>query len=199
MAKKGRKRIPWQVQLDYVLQKKRVEVREHYDRYLQELGLPKRCAVEQCPLHEGNEFEVPLVWLGQPIVLQLDHIDGNFNNNRPNNIQYLCPNCHSQTETFGKKNAGRIIHKTASGYAIDYPQRGQRHYKHLKPGTIVIPNASPLALPNVQKHLEAELQLLVLSPEARAETEMLLALVKGKLAKKTTIQSHPTKCSGVIW
>ncbi len=31
-----------------------------------------------------------------------DHIDGNRSNNREENLRWLCPNCHSQTPTFGK-------------------------------------------------------------------------------------------------
>jgi hypothetical protein len=38
--------------------------------------------------------------LGKPLSLQLDHIDGNSDNNKPLNLRLLCPNCHSQTETF---------------------------------------------------------------------------------------------------
>jgi hypothetical protein len=45
-------------------------------------------------------------WLNSKITLQLDHIDGNSDNNFPNNLRLLCPNCHSQTETYkgGNKN-----------------------------------------------------------------------------------------------
>jgi len=43
-------------------------------------------------------------WRGRPISLQLHHIDGNGQNNRLENLQLLCPNCHSQTETWGGKN-----------------------------------------------------------------------------------------------
>lgn len=44
-------------------------------------------------------------WNNKPIVLQLDHIDGNHKNNVLSNLRYLCPNCHSQTDTFaGKKS-----------------------------------------------------------------------------------------------
>lgn len=43
---------------------------------------------------------------GLPITLQVDHIDGNAGNNLPSNLRLLCPNCHSQTETFGGKNKG---------------------------------------------------------------------------------------------
>lgn len=41
-----------------------------------------------------------------PISLQVDHIDGNAGNNLPNNLQLLCPNCHSQTTNYGGKNKG---------------------------------------------------------------------------------------------
>jgi hypothetical protein len=46
-------------------------------------------------------------WQGNPIALELDHIDGNSSNNIPVNLRLLCPNCHSQTETFKGKNRGR--------------------------------------------------------------------------------------------
>ena len=43
-------------------------------------------------------------WLGKPIALQLDHIDGNHKNNSLSNLKILCPNCHSQTDTYAGKN-----------------------------------------------------------------------------------------------
>lgn len=43
-------------------------------------------------------------WLGKPITLQLDHINGICNDNRLFNLRFLCPNCHSQTETYSGKN-----------------------------------------------------------------------------------------------
>lgn len=45
------------------------------------------------------------VWCGEPIPLELHHIDGNNSNNDLNNIQLLCPNCHYQTDNYcGRKN-----------------------------------------------------------------------------------------------
>lgn len=41
---------------------------------------------------------------GKPIILQLDHINGVNNDNRLENLRFLCPNCHSQTETWGGRN-----------------------------------------------------------------------------------------------
>jgi hypothetical protein len=42
-------------------------------------------------------------WMSKNIRLEVDHIDGNRKNNHRNNLRFLCPNCHSQTETFGRK------------------------------------------------------------------------------------------------
>jgi 5-methylcytosine-specific restriction endonuclease McrA len=39
-------------------------------------------------------------WLGEPIPLELDHIDGCNTNNNLSNLRLLCPNCHSTTPTF---------------------------------------------------------------------------------------------------
>lgn len=43
-------------------------------------------------------------WNGKPLQCQLDHIDGNRYNNNLENLRIICPNCHSQTETFCSKN-----------------------------------------------------------------------------------------------
>lgn len=43
-------------------------------------------------------------WNNKPITMQLDHIDGNSNNHVLNNLRLLCPNCHSQTDTWCGKN-----------------------------------------------------------------------------------------------
>lgn len=43
-------------------------------------------------------------WMGKPIKLHLDHIDGNRTNNKRENLRLLCPNCHSQTETYCGRN-----------------------------------------------------------------------------------------------
>lgn len=45
------------------------------------------------------------IWNGKPISFHLDHIDGDNLNNEVINLRILCPNCHSQTDTYaGKKN-----------------------------------------------------------------------------------------------
>jgi hypothetical protein len=46
-------------------------------------------------------------WKNQPIFLSLHHIDGNYQNNKPENVKLLCGNCHPFTDTFGTKNMGK--------------------------------------------------------------------------------------------
>lgn len=41
-------------------------------------------------------------WLDQPIKLELHHVDGDSCNNVEENLELLCPNCHSFTENFRK-------------------------------------------------------------------------------------------------
>jgi DNA-directed RNA polymerase subunit M/transcription elongation factor TFIIS len=43
-------------------------------------------------------------WMDDPITLECDHIDGDITNNVLSNARLLCPNCHSQTDTFRAKN-----------------------------------------------------------------------------------------------
>lgn len=45
------------------------------------------------------------IWNGKNLVFEIDHIDGDRTNNYKTNLRYICPNCHSQTETFRIRNA----------------------------------------------------------------------------------------------
>lgn len=62
--------------------------------------------------HKCNMCRICPVWQEKTLVLQLDHINGTNNDNRIENLRLLCPNCHSQTDTYGGKNIFR--HKCIS-------------------------------------------------------------------------------------
>lgn len=49
------------------------------------------------------------VWLDQPINLVVDHINGVNDDNRVENLRYLCYNCHSLTDTFAGRNVSRSV------------------------------------------------------------------------------------------
>jgi len=68
--------------------------RAHIKARLLTSGLKnRRC--EECGLTE---------WRGRAIGLALHHVNGDGNDNRLENLQLLCPNCHSQTPNFGVRN-----------------------------------------------------------------------------------------------
>lgn len=51
----------------------------------------------------------PPLWQGKPLVLILDHVNGDRADNRIDNLRLLCPNCNSQQATFAGKNKGRCV------------------------------------------------------------------------------------------
>lgn len=57
-------------------------------------------------------------WLGKPITLELEHIDGNTRNNDRDNIKALCPNCHAQTPTWRKKKSALVV-KSVKASALE--------------------------------------------------------------------------------
>ena len=50
-------------------------------------------------------------WVGKPLSLQIHHINGNRFDNRIENLQLLCPNCHSQTDNFCKSDSAHLTEK----------------------------------------------------------------------------------------
>jgi len=76
--------------------------------------LPFRCA--EC----DNVGE----WRGRPLTLQLDHVNGIYNDNRLENLRWLCPNCHSQTETFAGRGSVRRVREAPPRYRVRYVGAG---------------------------------------------------------------------------
>jgi predicted DNA-binding protein YlxM (UPF0122 family) len=71
--------------------------RHHVKTRLMLAGL-KEARCEGCGLAD---------WNGQPLALELHHINGDGLDNRLENLAILCPNCHSQTDTWGGRAKGR--------------------------------------------------------------------------------------------
>ena len=90
-----RKRFLREVSLDFIFKEN-----SKYDSSFVRLKVLKnnllKYECQNCPLK--NE------WNGKPLTLQLDHIDGDNTNNKLDNLRFLCPNCHTQTDTFGSRN-----------------------------------------------------------------------------------------------
>lgn len=66
------------------------------------------------------------IWNNKNISLQLDHVNGINNDNRLENLRYLCPNCHSQTENFAGKK-----YKTKQTFNCCYCQKETKGYSEL--------------------------------------------------------------------
>lgn len=68
-----------------------------------------RLTLKHCLLvtHEYKCFKCGLIeWMGKKLSLELNHIDGDSSNNFPNNLELICPNCHSVTESWKGRNKG---------------------------------------------------------------------------------------------
>lgn len=100
--------------LDYSLTPaSRAVVRRAYRNWRQEQNIPYWCDNVGCELHVNEPH-----WNGKPIVLTLDHKDGNSKNNRPSNLRLLCPNCDAQLPTRGGGNKGRVRNEGVDSYHL---------------------------------------------------------------------------------
>lgn len=84
-------------------------------RAMIETEIPFRCAV----------CGIEALWNGKPLMLTVDHINGHRHDNRRENLRFLCPNCHSQTPTFG--NSLGLTDVTTCKRRSTYYRQKQKH------------------------------------------------------------------------
>lgn len=90
---KGKKLFPKRDIEDYLENGVRITSHALKKRLIKENIFEHKCYI--CNLDE---------WMDKPIPLELDHINGDHDDNRLENLRILCPNCHAQTDTYRAKN-----------------------------------------------------------------------------------------------
>jgi 5-methylcytosine-specific restriction endonuclease McrA len=98
--------------IDEMLTEKSPYARPHIRaRLLNNSILKQECSI--CGISE---------WLGKPLSFDLDHINGISDDHRLENLRMLCPNCHSQTETYRGRNKKlrkqKSLNQTEEGKAL---------------------------------------------------------------------------------
>ena len=82
--------------LDYLENKQTIQSYKLKKRLLKEGLFERRCS--NCRRK---------TWMGNPIPIELDHINGNPKDNSLSNLRLLCPNCHALTSTYRGKNKNK--------------------------------------------------------------------------------------------
>jgi Zn finger protein HypA/HybF involved in hydrogenase expression len=79
------------------------EIQEKLNKIKSTQGIKKFLFKNLLKIQRCEDCGIDSVYNNKPLTLQLHHIDGNNSNNKIENFQILCPNCHSQTPSFRSK------------------------------------------------------------------------------------------------
>lgn len=101
-ANKGRTFTCARISLENAMKEYLVENSRRGRKEVKKLVLRYNLIPNKCECGIENE------WRGIPISLQLEHKNGISNDNRLENLCFLCPNCHSQTKTFAGKKTKKL-------------------------------------------------------------------------------------------
>lgn len=111
---------PKRLECDEILVKGRISRRESTKRLRRAL------------MHSGREYRCEKcnnagIWCDKILTLHIDHIDGCWSNNEIQNLRFLCPNCHSQTETFSSKktHSTNLVVKFRNNKTFLWPSKNE--------------------------------------------------------------------------
>jgi len=94
----SRNRKEW---MDILVERTREQGRETVSRL-------RRAMMEAGILYVCCKCGLADVWNNQPLTLQIEHKNGKYWDNTLNNVCFICPNCHTQTDTWGSRNKGLV-------------------------------------------------------------------------------------------
>ena len=84
--------------------------------------------------------DLPPEWMGQPLSLTLDHIDGNNTNNVLSNLRWVCPNCDRQLPTYAGRNPK--VQQNYKQELIKQKQGQEKANRCVDCGAVISPNAT---------------------------------------------------------
>lgn len=105
------------------------------------------------------------IWNGMPITLQLDHRNGDHEDNRIENLRVICPNCHTQTSNYGSKNWNgkfKTPKKSKEEKSVIYKTAGRKRWKFDPPLGEFIELRKRLSLSKMAVHYGVTRNVIIL-------------------------------------
>ena len=105
-----------QIDISHFVKNKKSGIQDHRYKTFEELAkensphyysrlIKQRIMKNELLPMKCSECGISNVWNNKSLTLQLDHINGCNTDNRIENLRFLCPNCHSQTDTFSTRKS----------------------------------------------------------------------------------------------